>query len=272
MALLSTAGMSPLLAVRLIDKTQARQDALIRKAPDHGRAIKAFEERIGKVRSVEDLLKDHEVYSFVMKAYDLGSQIFGKALVRKALESDIEDRGSLIRRLTDPRMREMYRDMGFTKGGTENPNTADPKWRADMVERYIARQRIDAQWEQNPAVANVLEFRAKAGKVKSWFDVLKDKQMSEFMRTALGVPAASAKIDLDKQVVLLQRRFDIAKLADPGERTKLERQYVIAAEAAVGGAGARSTALQLIQSGQASFAAATINSGSVRGIPKFPYR
>ena len=41
----------------------------------------------------------------------------------------------------------------------------------------------------------------KAGSIKSWYDVLKDSDLTKFMRTSLGVPASVAGLDIDNRYV-----------------------------------------------------------------------
>ena len=101
-------GMSSFLGLKLADRTEQIQKEQIRNDLQNARAITAFRERIGDIETVDQLVEDTELYTFVMKAFDLEDQIFGKALIKKMLKSDAEDRDSLIRRLTDPRFREMY--------------------------------------------------------------------------------------------------------------------------------------------------------------------
>ena len=106
-------GISTPLALEITDRTRDRQISLIRDAPEHARGIESFRERIADVATVEQLVNDRELYVFVMKAFDLEDQVFGKALMRRMLESDLDDRDALVNRLTDPRFREpVYQEVG----------------------------------------------------------------------------------------------------------------------------------------------------------------
>ncbi|MGX9855019.1 DUF1217 domain-containing protein [Limimaricola variabilis] len=244
--MISLSGLNARMGLSLVDATRDRQEELIRNAPEHKRAIAAFEERIGKVETVDQLLEDRELYVFVMKAFDLEDQIFGKALIGKVLRSDISDSSSLVNRLTDPRFRELHKGMGFVADGKTNTKTFSDSWRAEMVDRYVGQRFESAQAEQNETVGTVLEFRRKAGDIKNWFDVLKDSELSEFMRTALGVPSQSAGLDIDKQVELFKAKLDITKLKDPAELEKLERRYVAISDAKAGVQSSSNAALTLL--------------------------
>jgi hypothetical protein len=112
-------GVATPLALQIVDATRDRQMAMLRDAPQHARGIEAFREQIADITTVEQLVENREVYTFVMRAFDLEDQIFGKAMMRRMLESDITDRTSLVNRLTDPRFREMYQTLGFENDGTD---------------------------------------------------------------------------------------------------------------------------------------------------------
>lgn len=240
-------GLSTLSALHLADSTRDRQLAGIEKNSLHGRSIEAFRERIGKVVTVDDLMQDQELYTFVMKAFDLEDQIFGKAMIRKILESDITDKESLVNRLTDPRFKELYKALDFRNEGKVNFTTYRADWRESMVKRYVERQFINDQAEQNEALGAVLEFRRKAPDLKTWFDVLKDKDLATFMRKALGLPDEMIKLDIDRQAALFKSKIDIAKFKDPVEVEKLVTKFVAITDALDTSRIAGNAAVQMLQ-------------------------
>lgn len=274
--MISTTGMSTQNALKLVERTKDRQVEQISKAPEHARAIKIFRERMGKVETVDDLMKDRDLYTFVMKAFDLEDQIFGKGLVKKVLESDINDKKSLINRLTDPRMKELYKVLDFRVGGTLNFNTLSSRWREEMVERYLERQFINTQSRSNEAVGEILEFRKKVPDLKSWFDVMKDKPLYAFMRTALGVPDSVVKLDIDRAAAWFEKKFAFEKFKDPKEVARLERQYATLSDTQSGVlTGRGSLALSLIQPiGRQAQGPRIIpiDIGLISSIPRTPYR
>jgi len=160
-----------------------------------------------------------------MRAFDLEDQIFGKALVRKALESDVSDRTSLVNRLTDPKIREMYDALGFAPDGGPSANFDDPDWQAEMIDRFKERLVINNAAEDNAGAGIALEFKAKASEINTWFDVLKDEDLGIFMRRALGLPDAVVQVDIDRQAELFAQKFDIEKLKDPAEVDRLVSRF-----------------------------------------------
>jgi hypothetical protein len=270
------AGLSTQVGLSLVDATRDRQLELIEKEAQHARAIGIFRERIGKVETVDELMADRDLYVFVMKAFDLEDQIFGKALIEKMLKSNIDDPSGLVNRLTDPRFREMHETLAFGPDGVGNLKTLLFSWQDDMVDRYIQQEFKKDQTVQNAAIGTVLNFRKKAPEVNSVFDILKDKELSKFMRKALGLPEETVRLDIDKQAELIKSRFDLEKLKDPAEREKLERKFVALTDALDTSRLSGNAAVQLMNGAISAgaggqFVPVTLDITAISSIPGNPY-
>lgn len=239
-------GLSNLLALRLVDATAARQQEMIAAEPRHARAIEHFRSAIKEVETVDQLMEDYELYSFVMRAFDLEDQIFGKAMIEQALKSNIEDKDALINKLTDPRIKEMYTELGFGENGVGNLNTVLRSWRDGMVERYVDTRFVTDQAEQNEAVGVALEFRRRAAGIEGPFDILKDPDMGQFFRRVLGLPDAIVQLDIDRQAEEITARYDLEKLKDPEEVERLVTRYLAISEALDGTATQDNPVVQLM--------------------------
>ena len=245
--MISLSGMGTQLALNLFDATRDKQLDLVARDRLNARQIEAFSDRIATIRSPKELIADTEVYTFVMRAFDLEDQIFGKALIRKTLESDVSDRSALVNRLTDPNIRSMYKELGFAPGGGASANFADAEWQADMIRRFKERLVLNTAAEGNTGAGLALEFRSKAPQVETWFDVLKDKDLGRFMRRALGVPDEIVQMDIDRQAKLFEQKFDIEKLKDPAEIEKLVQRFSAVYDAVEGIAAQSNVAVSLMQ-------------------------
>lgn len=271
-------GTSTQLGLRIADATRDAQVTAIRDSAEHSRAIETFRDRISEVRTVDDLLADRRLYVFVMKAFDLEDQIFGKAMIRKILESDPSKPDALVRRLTDPRFMELHKGLGFGPGGAGNTSVMERAWQDGIVARYVERQFIDGQAAKSETVGNVLEFRQKAESVKTWFDILKDPMMGKFMRTALGMPEAIVGLDVDRQAALFAKKYDIEKLQDPEERGRLERLYAIITDARDTSRIGQNAAVQILAGGfgpardGGRFVPITLDIEMIGSFPRRPYR
>jgi len=274
--MISLQGFTSLVGLALVDATRDRQIETIQNSAQGKREINVFRERIGNIETVDQLMEDHELYVFVMKAYDLEDQIFGKALMAKVLKGDPDDPKALVNRLTDQRFRDLNRDMGFLPDDAGNNNTFQATWQDQMVERFIDRQFINSQADQNETIGTVLEFRKKASSITDAFDFLKDAELSDFIRTTLGIPAESAGLDIDRQAALIESKFDFDKLQDPAEIEKMVLKYVAIKDALGGANTSANIAVQLMNaavnvSSSGQFVPITIDIESIRQVPRSAY-
>lgn len=224
---LSITGLSSQMALNLVDRTRDKQMEVLRNDPLNDRAVQAFQERVGDIKTPKDFVQDYEVYSFVMRAFDLEDRMFGKGMIRKILESDPTDSTSLVNRLTDPRFGELHTTMSFfTKDGPREPNFDNPFWQKNIVNNYFDRVFVNENAAQNETVGTVLEFREEVAGIRTWYDVLKNPELTEFFQVALSLPKEVSSLDIDKQKEILDRKFDLTRLSSSEEREKLISKYV----------------------------------------------
>ena len=248
--MLSISGLGSSTALKLIDATREKQLTLMSNDPVNKRAEQAFRERIGSITSPKELIADYEVYSFVMRAFDLEEQIFGKGLIRKMLESDPVAPDSLMNRLSDSRFRELHLTLGFTtEAGPQVPDLSNSKFQDALVAKFYNRQYIDENDSQNETVGTILQFRDKFSGINNWFQVLSDEKLTNFFQVSLGLPQQMASLDIDKQKKLLAEKFDLKKLADPDERQRLIIKFAAISDVLNPQAfQSNNTALNLLQS------------------------
>lgn len=256
---MTLAALGTTLAMAVINRSYDTQLDHTARDPLNARKIEAFQDRIGTIETVDQFVEDYEVFSFVMEAFDLEDQIFGKGMMKAMLKSDITDPDSLAARLTDPRFRDLYVEMGFTQGGEANLNTADPAWQQAMVDRFVGQNFINDQAEVNADLGALLHFRREAPEIATWYDVLKDKEVAQVLRTALGLPDSMAMLDLDKQITIFESKMDLSDFKDPEFVTGMERKFSAIADANAAFAGAApSPVLTLFQS-NTQFAPVTLD-------------
>ncbi len=272
--MISTRGLAPLAALALIERQGAKFVDAVRNEPTSRREIAAFRARVGEIGSVDDLVKDHAVYSFAMKAFGLENQIYAKAMMKKILTADPLDKKSLVNRLTDPRYKEINKVLGFDPDGTVGrPDFGSAAWTTALVERFVSQKMIDGQMEENPAVGIALDFERKAKGLTSWFKVLADPKMATFIRTAFGLPDSISQGSIDGQARLLEQRMKIGELQDPQVRKKLVRQFAAIAGVTDQGA-ARPAAIDLMSRprDQSNWAPIVIDVSAFNAIGMSAYR
>ena len=210
--------MSTLQDYRQISRNQDRYDGMIRARPDVKRDIEYFQANIGKVTSVDDLMKDDKLYRFVMEAFDLGSQIYARGLIRKVLEQGVTDDSALANRMSDTKFKEMATVLGLHETG--GAPLREPTIVQAIVDRYTNVKLEVSTEDRNPAVRLALYFQRKAPTINNWYQVMADRALQKVVFTALDIPEQAALGDLDRLVDKLKKWFDIADFKDAAKTQK----------------------------------------------------
>lgn len=238
-------GASSMGAFRAVSgQYDALRDAHSRM-PNVQRDLDHLREKIGEVESLEDLMRDHRLWSTVVNAFGLGENTFAKGLFRQVLSADPEDRSSLVNRMVDPRYRDMATFLDIHNKGFEN--FKDPKWVDELASRYVTRTFEESAGTGNPAVEAALYFQRRASSIKSHFEILGDEKLSQVALAAAGLPPSAAKMNIDRLAERLERAFSLDDLKDPVQVTKLVQRYLAMqdVEAAKSGAANSPAALAL---------------------------
>src|SRR5689334_13146564 len=88
---------------RLVTKDQAHLLAGFEKQPTYKREVDRYKAEIGKVTSVDALVKDRRLLTVALSAFQLESEVDKAALIKKVITEDPDDPKSLAKRLADPR-------------------------------------------------------------------------------------------------------------------------------------------------------------------------
>lgn len=205
--------MSTLQDFRQVARNQDRSEAMVRARPDVKRNIEYFQANIGKVTTADELLKDDRLYRFVMEAFDLGSQIYARGLIRKVLNEGVSDPAATANRMSDPKFKEMATVLGLKEAG--GATLKQPAIVQAIVDRYVdVKLEVSAE-ERNPAVRLALYFQRKAPRITNWYQVLADRALQKVVFTALKIPDQAALQDLDRLKEKLDKRFDISDFRKP---------------------------------------------------------
>lgn len=245
---------------RFLTRTLPRQSQAFAASRVNQASEAHFRDKIGAVRSAEDLLGDRRLLDFALKAFGLGDDINSRAFIRKVLESPTGDPGALANRLADHRYRDLARAFGFgDPGGPRTTTTA-------AVDRIVARWRQEnfetAIGDANPDMRIALNAQNEIGAIARsaatpdarWYSVLGSAPLREFMQTALGLPSSFARLDLDTQLATFRKRLsaltgdgEVAQLAKPESMERLVQNFFLRRDQSAAGAGGSSAALTLLQ-------------------------
>ncbi len=190
--------------------------------PTVARATKYYQANISSVKTVDDFLKNDRLFTYAMKAFNLGDMAYAKGFMRRVLEGGVSDSRSLANTLTDSRYRIFANAFNFVASGATATASVDAT--TGTVDRYIRQSLETTAGSQNEGVRLALYFQRKASSISSAYSILADKALLKVVQTALNIPAESSKLDIDRQAEMIKAKLPIADLKDAAKLTKfLER-------------------------------------------------
>ncbi len=233
------------------------------------REVDYFVENIGKISTGDELVDDTRLYRFVMKAFDLESQIFAKGLIRKLFKEGIQEPTALANRLTDQKFRTLAQAFAFAEVG--DFNVKKPEFVAAIVERYTAVTLESQAGEENIAVRLGLYFDRKAPGLNNWYAALADTALREVVLTGLGFPPEINAINIDRLVEKLEERFDIKDFADDEKRSKFIQRFTLQYDIRNGAPGAndRASLFPVLGSGRGGAQIISVDPSTLRAITRF---
>lgn len=248
-----------------LKRTQDKQEAAMQAAPAARRDEAYFRQKIGSVKTAQDLVDDRRLLRVALTAFGLQSDIDSKAFIRKVLSDGTLKEGALANKLADKRYRDFSSAFGF--GDFSVPRTQ----LSDFADKILARYRIQtfevAVGDTNPAMRLALNAERQIPEIAAgrgsedtkWFTLMGNRPLREMMQTALGLPASFATLDIDRQLATLKSRSratfgseDLSQFREPAKLEALVRTFLVRAETGVtasGGSSAARTALQLLGNG-----------------------
>ncbi len=186
---------------------------IVRSDPFVERETEYYLETIGNVRSIDELVQDNRLFTYAMKAHGLEELSYAKALMVKVLEGGRDDRDAFVNSLMDQRYREFAETFDFKRYDTAA--TSFTRAQQGVVDRYLRQQLEENAGAENEGVRLALYFERKAPLLTTTEGILADQALSKVVRSALQIPEATAFLDIDKQVAMIEKQLDIEGFSDP---------------------------------------------------------
>jgi len=195
--------------------------------PQTANETEYYLKNIGNIKTIDDFMSNERVYRYAMKAFGLGEMSYAKGLIRKVFEGGVDDRDSFANKLSDPRYKELATAFNFVRYGSAT--TSFERTQQGTADRYVRQVFEEQQGSQNENVRLALYFERKASGLTNAFQVLADPALLKVVQTALGIPAATSVMPIDKQAEMISKKLDFASLKDAeGVKTFLTRFTALA--------------------------------------------
>jgi hypothetical protein len=153
----------------------------VEQQPDVAREAAYYKANIGKVKTVDDFMKDYRLYHYATKAYGLDDMAYAKAFMKKVLESDLTDPKSFVNKLVDPRYREFA--AAFSFNGSATPVAQSGTQTDEMIGLYTAtkKSQVDAATDDSNY------YSATIGNISSADQLLNNDRLRNYVYSAYGI-------------------------------------------------------------------------------------
>lgn len=246
-----------------LKRTEAKQRAAYDASPALARDEAYFRDRIGQVKTADDLMGDRRLLGVALAAFGLEGDIGNKAFIRKVLTDGTLASKALSNRLSDKAYRSFSAAFGF--GDFTTPRTQLSYFADEIVSAWKTRGFETAVGEQSNSLRLALhaerEVPALAAREISeeakWLSVMGSEPLRKVFETALRLPATFVTLDLDRQIGVLRDRTErafgsetVGQFAEPAQMDKLVRRFLVMSQLDGGTAvNSTSAALTLLRAG-----------------------
>jgi hypothetical protein len=215
--------LSTIVDYQRISKDMTRSLSLTARKPDVSRDTTYYLANIGKVKSIDDFLKDYRLYSYAMKAYGLSDMTYAKAFMRKVLTEGVANSNSFANKLSDSRYREFARAFDFAALGSNATQTTAAQ--TGTTTQYVQQVMEENAGDQNEGVRLALYFARKASSIKTPYQILADKALTQVVQTALGLSPTVSSADIDKQASMLSKMIDFSDFQEPAKVNRFAQRF-----------------------------------------------
>lgn len=198
---------------RMITANLTRSLERVAAKPVNSREATYYLENIEKVKSIDDFIKNDRVFAFAMKAFGLSDMTYAKALIRKALTEGVDSKEAFANKLSDPRYKDFVSTFNFQRYG--EATTVFNATRQGVVDKYVRQSLEEEAGANNEGVRLALYFERKAASVTSVYGLLGDRALLKVVQTALNIPEAAGRANIDAQARMISKRLDVEDLKDP---------------------------------------------------------
>lgn len=206
-----------------LTKDMSKSLTQVEQQPDVRRDTAYYLANIGKVKSIDDFLNNYKLYSYAMKAFGLEDMTYAKAFMRKVLTEGVTDKDAFANKLSDSRYRDFAAAFNFAAlGANATQSTAAT---TGTTSQYATQTLEQDAGDQNEGLRLALYFTRKASSIKSPYQILADKALTQVVQTAMGWSPTISSSDIDMQAKMITDKIKLTDFQDPAKVTKFVQRF-----------------------------------------------
>lgn len=159
-----------------------------------------FQKNIGKVKNLDDFMKDDRLYRYAVEAYGLGEMAYAKALIKKVLAGGVKDTNSFANRMSDQRYKDFAAAFDFSSESAETT----------YFQKNIAQVKTVTAFTHTSG-ERMFDYAIKAFGLESIADTPKEKEaITAALHLGKDSPLRFADPAIDKNFREFLKAFDYA--------------------------------------------------------------
>ena len=210
-------AISSLALFKQINKNEAKLRQTFFNRQDVQKDIETFKTKAVGFEDIDDLVKDRKTLQVILTAFDLGSEINNPGKIKAILKSDVNDVNSFANRLNDTRFAELAKFVDFNGRGFKSLTTASSQ--QSLIDKYLQNRFESDVGGANGEIAKAFFFLRNINSITSTAGLLGNMQLRTIATTALRLPPQIASQSLEKQIQLIESKFDVKKATINGSET-----------------------------------------------------
>lgn len=190
-----------------------------------------FSTEMQKIKTLKEFLANDRLTKFAMESLGIDPKNITKEQLEKTFTSKLDDSESYVNKEMDPVFRRLVTAFNFdTDGNILHEDRSLIQTRRGLYEtldNYLTQTLETQAGEENAGVRLALYFKRMAAGTTSYYSILADTAIQNFINTTFGIPAELGNAPVDTQVALMKKYFDIKDFQDPEKVKKLVARFTV---------------------------------------------
>ncbi len=192
---------------------------------------KYFSGEMQKIKTLKEFLANDRLTKFAMESLGIDPKSVTKEQLEKIFTSNLDDSQSYVNKEMDPVFRRLVTAFNFnTDGNILHEDRSLIQTRRGLYEtldNYLTQTLETQAGEENAGVRLALYFQRMAAGTTSYYSILADTAIQNFIKTTFGIPDELGNAGVDTQVTMMKKYFDIQDFQDPEKVKKLIARFTI---------------------------------------------
>ncbi|MCW0980290.1 DUF1217 domain-containing protein [Agrobacterium sp. BT-220-3] len=192
---------------------------------------KYFSAEMQKIKTLKEFLANDRLTKFAMESLGIDPKSVTKEQLEKIFTSNLDDSQSYVNKEMDPVFRRLVTAFNFnTDGNILHEDRSLIQTRRGLYEtldNYLTQTLETQAGEENAGVRLALYFQRMAAGTTSYYSILADTAIQNFIKTTFGIPDELGNAGVDTQVTMMKKYFDIKDFQDPEKVKKLIARFTI---------------------------------------------